>query len=335
MKNIFCLLVMLFEFITWSSNAFAEIQLSNALAKDISKAYGFYLGQDYSLNEISKKYPSMSGLALIAEKEFLATFKSSIEGMDALMLKHAKAEWEIIKGQLTNRIAESINIEQITELQARQFVELVRKRAKGNIDSPVLETLLLFKSGYENHPEREFLDGYKYKYTTDGAGKAKGVAFSIEVPKTWAAREGSRPNIVQKFVSENGRGLELLLVLIAEMPLPPGGTITEKDVAGMHNANNIKDILPEGAEYIGSGKMTLENLPGFWVHFKMNMSRVRYSVGMETMMYVIFYKNKMIQIKGTVTTSLNGKPLNHGGLKYYEELFDLMTNSFVITKMYK
>lgn len=335
MKNTLRLLAILLGFIAWSSYASAEIQLSNALAKDIGQAYGFYLGQDYSLNEISKKYPSMSGLALIAEKEFSATFKSSIEGMDALMSKYAKTEWESIKGQLANQIADSINIEQITESQARQFIERVRQRAKGNIESPVIETLLLFKSGYKKHPEREFLDGYKYKYTTNGAGKAKGVAFSIEAPKTWTAEEGNRPNIVQKFVSENGRGLEGFLVLIKDVPLAPGETITEKDVAEILNPTDINDFLPDGAEYVTSGKLTLENLPGFWVHFKMNMSRVRNSIEMETMMYTVFYKNKMIQIQGQVTTSFNGKPMDRGGLKQYEKLFDLMANSFVLANMYK
>ena len=326
---------MLLGVFVFSSNAIAEIELSNALAKDIGKSYGFYLGQDYSLNEISKKYPSLSGLALIAEKEFSANFKSSIEGMDAIMLKYAKTEWKKIKNQLSQQIAGSININQITEAQARQFIELVRQRAKGNIDSPILETLLLFKSGYENNPEREFLDGYKYKYTTNGSGKAKGVAFSIESPTTWKAKDGNRPNIVQKFVSENGKGLELLLILIKEMPLQPGEKITENDVSDMLNPKDIKDFLPAGSEYVNSGKLTLENLPGFWVHFKMNMSRVRNSVGMETIMYTIFYNNKMIQIQGQITTSFNGKQIDGGGLKKYEKLFDLMANSFVIANMYK
>lgn len=335
MKRTIYLMAMLLGVFVFSSNAIAEIELSNALAKDIGKSYGFYLGQDYSLNEISKKYPSLSGLALIAEKEFSANFKSSIEGMDAIMLKYAKTEWKKIKNQLSQQIAGSININQITEAQARQFIELVRQRAKGNIDSPILETLLLFKSGYENNPEREFLDGYKYKYTTNGSGKAKGVAFSIESPTTWKAKDGNRPNIVQKFVSENGKGLELLLILIKEMPLQPGEKITENDVSDMLNPKDIKDFLPAGSEYVNSGKLTLENLPGFWVHFKMNMSRVRNSVGMETIMYTIFYNNKMIQIQGQITTSFNGKQIDGGGLKKYEKLFDLMANSFVIANMYK
>lgn len=335
MNNVVRLILLLLVLMVSPLNAYAEIKLSNPLAKDIGQAYGFYLGQNYSLSEISKKYPSLSGLALIAEKEFSATFKSSIDGMDALMAKYAKSEWNKIKAQLTTQIASSINIEQISETQARQFVEQVRERAKGNIESPVIETMLLFKSGYEKNPEREFLDGYKFKYSTNGAGKAKGVAFSIESPKTWVAKEGNRPNIVQKFVSENGRGLELLLILIKEIPLQPGEKITEKDISEILNPKDIQDFIPDGGVYLNSGKLTLENLPGFWVHFKMDMARMRNTVGMETIMYTIFYKNKMIQIQGQVVSSINGEPAERGGLKKYEKLFDLMANSFVISSMYK
>ena len=335
MNNVVRLILLLLVLMVSPLNAYAEIKLSNPLAKDIGQAYGFYLGQNYFLSEISKKYPSLSGLALIAEKEFSATFKSSIDGMDALMAKYAKSEWNKIKAQLTTQIASSINIEQISETQARQFVEQVRERAKGNIESPVIETMLLFKSGYEKNPEREFLDGYKFKYSTNGAGKAKGVAFSIEFPKTWVAKEGNRPNIVQKFVSENGRGLEFLLILIKEIPLQPGEKITEKDISEILNPKDIQDFIPDGGVYLNSGKLTLENLPGFWVHFKMDMARMRNTVGMETIMYTIFYKNKMIQIQGQVMTSINGEPTERGGLKKYEKLFDLMANSFVISSMYK
>ncbi len=326
---------MFFSLFILTANAIAEIKLTNAIAKDIGQAYGFYLGQDYSLNKISKKYPSLSGLVFIAEKEFADNFKSSIEGMDALMAKYAKDEWRKIKENLSKQIANSIDINKITETKARQFVNLVRQRAKGNIDSPVIETLLLFKSGYQKRPEREFLDGYKHKYVNNGIGKSKGVAFTIEAPKTWMAKEGNRPNIVQKFVSENGRGLELLLILIKEIPLQPGEEIKKSDVAEMLNPKDIKDFLPNGSIYIKSGKLALENLPGFWVHFKMELSRVRSTVGMETIMYTVFYKNKMIQIQGQVMTSINGKKADRGGLEKYEKLFDLMANSFVIPSIYQ
>jgi hypothetical protein len=255
--------------------------------------------------------------------------------MDALMSKYAKTEWDKIKEQIHKQTANSINIDQINESDARQFVELVRQRSRGNIASPVIETLLLFKSGYNEYPEREFLDGYKYKYTTNGTGKAKGIAFSIEVPKTWDSKEGDRPNIVRKFISENGRGLESFLILIKDVQLQQGETIRENDVSEMLNSNDIINLLPDGSEYIDSGNLNLENLPGFWVRYKMKMSRVRSSVEMETIIYTVFFENKMIQIQGQVMTSANGEALDNEGLKQYEKLFDLMVNSFVIPSMYK
>jgi hypothetical protein len=56
-------------------------------------------------------------------------------------------------------------------------------------------------------PAREFLDGICSNFSTKGHAKAKGVSLSIVYPENWAAAEGERLNIVQKFVSEGGHGL--------------------------------------------------------------------------------------------------------------------------------
>ena len=133
----------------------------------------------------------------------------------------------------------------ITESDAINFITEVKQRAKGHIESPILETLLIFKKGYQEKPEREFLDGYKYRYESDGTGKAKDVAFSIEIPKTWVSKEARRPNIVQKFISENGRGFEHIMILIKENTDGGNQRITQQDVADMLNSDDIKYFLPE------------------------------------------------------------------------------------------
>jgi hypothetical protein len=322
--------------IGFSHAAHSEIKLSNALARDIGKAYGFYLGQNYSLSQISKKYPALAGQALLAEKEFDAAFKSSVEGMEDLMQKNVKDEWSKLKKEIQTQIAGSVNINNTSQADAIAFVEQVRERARGNIESPIIETLLIFKSGYEKNPEKEFLDGYKYKYSTDGAGKAKGVAFSVESPITWAAEEGNRPNIVQKFTSGNGRGFEFFMVMVKEIPLEPGSQVTESDVAEILNPTDIKAFIPDGGVYLGSGKLTLEQLPGFWLRYKVNSKRMKDELGLDAIMYTVYYKNKAIQMQGMIFTSVNGQQINRGGeFQKYEKLFDLMANSLVITSKYK
>lgn len=55
--------------------------------------------------------------------------------------------------------------------------------------------------------------------------QAKGVNFTISYPNSWRAAEGERPNILQKFVSEGGHGLEMM-ILTKDLPSPPGTVLT-------------------------------------------------------------------------------------------------------------
>ena len=161
------------------------------------------------------------------------------------------------------------------------------------------------------------------------------MAFSIKSPLTWAAEEGNRPNVVQKFVSENGRGFESLMILVKDLTFAAGEQVTEKDVLEMLNPTNLQDLIPPGGTYINSGKLTLESLPGFWLHFRAETTRMRTTAALESMMYTVFYKNKLIQIQGMITTSVNGENTGRGEMEKYSQLFDLMANSFVISNLYK
>ena len=310
------------------------VTLTNAIVNDIGRTYGYYLAQKYSLNEISKMYPSLSNQARISEMEFDVAFLSSIKNMDSVMGKGK--EWVNIKKQIKGSIYKNLNITQLTKQQAKAFIELVRRRAKGEIESPVIEMLLLFNPAYEKQPVKEFNDGYRKKYFSNGSGKAKGVSFSIQVPGSWASKEARRPNIVRKFVSENGRGLEMIMVIVKKLPFPAGQKVTKQDVQEILDLTDMKDLLPENAVYKDSGSLTIENLPGFWQRYSMEMSRVRLKIKMEIIAYTIYYDNKMIQIQcqvGAEEKTPQNKILKR--FENFEPIFDLVANSFVIPSMYK
>ena len=158
------------------SEAYA-FTLNNRIAKDIAEAYGYFLGQTYSLNAIGKKYPHLTRQAKMAEIEFNLVFLPSITNMDLLLKKYK--EWQVIKNDLVNSLRKKINISQLTEQQAIDFIKLVKKRSKGKIKSPIIQTLLLYNPAYEKQPEKEFLDGFRQKYSDNGEGKAKGVSLLI------------------------------------------------------------------------------------------------------------------------------------------------------------
>lgn len=318
-----------------SLNVRAEITLTESLAKDISSSYGYYLGQHYSINEITKKYPQLSRQALIAENEFLITFETSLKNMDVLMTKQLGIEWEQIKTKIIKAIPEKIDLSQLTESESTQFIELVKFRAKGEIESPILETLLLFKKGYREHPEKEFLDGFKYRYENDGYGKARGISFSLELPQTWINKEGNRPHIVQKFISKNGGGFATIMVIINDLPLKSDESLSEKDISEILSSNEIYDFVPDGFSYINSGKLSIEGLPGLWIQCKGVISRARSSINSEIIQFNLFFKDKLFQIHAQVPTHANNKALPGETFIKYERLFDLVANSLVIKNLYE
>lgn len=76
---------------------------------------------------------------------------------------------------------------------------------------------------------RAYIDGQHITFNTEGHPKAKGVNLTLAYPKSWRADEGLRPNIVQKFVSEGGRGLEIMMIITKELPLPTGRVLTTQE----------------------------------------------------------------------------------------------------------
>jgi hypothetical protein len=255
--------------------------------------------------------------------------------MEAYLKKHLGSQWGRFRSELENRGVESLAKLSWTQPQAQQFIGEVRERAKGNIPSPTLETLLLFNPIYQKRPEQEFLDGYRYRYSSASEHKARGLDFTIELPKTWLAKEGNRPHVLQKFVSQNGRGPQLVILFVTELALPPGVAVTAADVKEILNPTDIADFLPAGATYIDSGAMTLETLPGFWARYRTTMSRVRNTFSSEWILYGAFYRDKMIQIQAQVLTEANGEKVEDGEFSKYETLFDLIANSFVLHTLYK
>jgi hypothetical protein len=54
-----------------------------------------------------------------------------------------------------------------------------------------------FMYSQTSNPEREFLEGNTYVF------KTKGTDWQLEIPNSWKASEANRPNIIQKFYSDD------------------------------------------------------------------------------------------------------------------------------------
>lgn len=306
-----------------------SLSLNKQMIMDISRTYGYYQGQQYSLDTIKNKYPKLSNQVFIAKNEFDLSFAKSIKNIDTLMGKYDR--WNSIKKDIVKNIHTKFDLSNLTYKESIDFINMVKQRAKGNIGTPVLETLLILNSSYEENPEKEFYDGFKKKYTSDNLKKSKGVEFSLDVPMSWISKEANRPNIVRKFISQNGHSIEMAMILVYDFP--DGELLSANDIKSTINKKDMKEALPPNAILKDYGFIKLETLPGYWQRYSMTIQRVRKTMTIEMLAYTIFYGDKLIQIQFQVG-DFDNKNLEKR-FKKFEPLFDSIINSFVLISLYK
>lgn len=224
------------------SYAAAPFAPENTSYAELGQTAGFLAGQHAGLEKIKTEFPELAPSAQIAEAGFEVSFgkaEKSVTNEIKNLMKDKYAEYE---QNLKSQIRDNQNKQILSQDTAANFISEVSARAKGDIPSPILETLLTYQ--YKDNPSEEFSRKYIHTFSTKNHAKAKGTNLTFSYPASWKAAEGNRPNIIQKFVSENGHGLEMFLVMVKDMPLPQGHIMTPQELDEFFIEKELKECCP-------------------------------------------------------------------------------------------
>ena len=317
---------------------------------DLGKTMGFVIGQRTSLNHIANKYPALSPRAIIAEREFNLTFGVAEKNIERSLRNILMDEYPEYIATLEEEIKSISKLQEINRDIAEQFLDEVGLRAQGKIPSPMLETLLHYQ--FEDKPADELIRGFKTIFRTKGHPKAKGLDVQFEYAKSWSPREGKRPNIIQFFRSNNGRGPAFALIMIRDLIDEAEGELTQKDIQSLNTLEGSREFASEmfseknlgemakntgmlNVRNMSTKRMVLDNWPGAMLEFTGDQQRLDIVVTMYNRMYIVLYKNYMIFLQCQVA-KLPAE--TEGALKTkttrFIPLFDLMANSLVIQSQY-
>jgi hypothetical protein len=179
----------------------------------------------------------------------------------------------------------------------------------------------------------EFTSGNR-KFSTTGHSKAKGINMTLAYPKSWLAKEGERPNIVQKFVSPAEKGFEVMaLILIKAIP---GRAPSEREQLEFFMPDNMKGTIPPGAQFIRAKATKIEDLPAGILEYTWRQERVGIIINSQFISYSFIYGNNMIGLQCSVSTL---EPITPAALaqrmEEFKPLFFLMANSIVLETKWK
>lgn len=285
------LILTLIALISYSTTVFA-INFNPTSANGMAKAYGFVIGQEYSLLSIAKEFPELTGDVVLARAQFSSTFPDIKTKLEAQLKQNLGGKhFQEMRVSLQANLKEASSRQQITKEIATNFLKQIKDRSKREIENPILEYLLAVK--YATNPTGEFTDGFRQRYETKGIGKSQGIEVNLQLPRSWIGKDGERPHIVQKWVSENGTGLEMILLDIRDVQ---GYKPTKKEMKEFIGSGEVKDLIPEGATYVASGNFTLEMQNGYWVEMVTPLERAGIEMHQESLMYQFYFQGKAIGV---------------------------------------
>jgi hypothetical protein len=299
----------------------------------VSEAFGFIKGQNNSLDIIKNKYPELEMSAFRAQNLFKATYGNCLEKMQNFLISAFEEEgFTAFENKLNEEVKKLTSKIDLSEDVAISFILEVEERAKGNIPSPILETLLSFK--YADYPQFEFIDGFVNVFNTKGHPKSKGTDWQIKVPKSWRKAEAERPNIIQKFISDYGDGNQSIMLLVKNLDLPEGYILSKEEIDEMFSEEEMKKIAVDGTKFISYTKTTIENKIAVILEVEKTAERLDIKTKIRMQQYMFIHNNKMYCMEGMVSTKDLSKDLA-AEMKKYNPVFRLVANSIVLKDKYR
>jgi len=308
-------------------------QEKSSLLEELSKTLGFCMGQQFTLERIKKAFPDLALPAQKAMLTFKASFGSAEENINNVLQDTLKKRYPEYTIKMKKQMQSTLSSQTLNRQDAVKFLSEVESRAKGQIPSPILETLLTYQ--FIDKPTEEFTKGYTRVFRTKEHLKAKGCDFQISYPASWMAKEGERPNIIQKFISQNGHGLEVVILMVKDIQLPSGYKVSQKELDEFFTENELGEMVPQGAKVISAKPIVLDNHKGGMIIFDQTLQRLDMTINMRNLHFITISSNKIIFVQCMVSSLSEKETELDKHFNRFEPLFKLIANRFVLQDQYK
>jgi hypothetical protein len=289
-------------------------------------AYTFYLKQKMSLEFISSRFPTLKDYVESTTTEWNREFIASVKNIDSALTSNLNDEWLKNKNALYEKFIRA-DYSGVSEENASQFIDIVNDRTYGHIQTPILETFLIWNPRYRKNPETEFTDGYVRQFSTKEMRSYLGINIKIVYPRSWKAIEGNKKsNVAQNFISGYGLG-DVTLSLVIEKSKT--NYTKEKINQLLTKESLVKSIRANGKFLDYTSNFTIDNCLAAIVtsYFEKDVENEKKAYFVNEL-YITYYKNFKISfnfmISAQNTDNLNDK------IKKYRNLFKRIVDNVVI-----
>lgn len=180
---------------------------------------------------------------------------------------------------------------------------------------------------------KAFVDGDRTAFSTLNHKKANGLNMEFAYPKGWVAKEGEKPHIVQKFVSESG--LETAMITVKALPVPAGTKATEEDMKEFFAEGNLKGMMPDGAKTITAKLTKVEGLPAGMTEYSAKGERLGLVIDINSINFMFISESNFVSVSFSVMSLPDSKTKAEDRIKEFRPIFMAMANTISLPDKWK
>ncbi len=314
-----------------SAASAASLNPSRPAVISISRAYGFVAGQGIALDLIAEAHPQLASQVAAARESFDAAFPEAEKKLEAeLRSIFGPAAFLQFRNDMLDAVIDAQSKAPRSLEEAGSFLAEVQRRARGEgLDQDVLDYLLATQ--YAADPAAEFADGFRQRFRSDGSGKAQGVRLRLQLPRSWAAKEGELGHVVQKWTSEGGNGNAMILLGVQDAR---GFNPTKEDIARFIAQGGVRELAIGDNEIVDASPYTLETLPGFSALLRSVTGPEQQRIQSWTQMYQVFFRGKAISVMCVAIGREQDSAAVDQRLRSIQPLCRQVASSLVIEQLY-
>ena len=321
----FSILLVLFVLAVLPAKA-QPLQPENEENSRMIQAYTFYLKQKLSLEYVISQFPNLKDKAEGAMNEWNREFLPSVTSIDSVLAISLKDEWKKNKDELYDKFIHVDN-SNVTEENAKDYINVVNDRSFGHIQTPVMETFLVWQPDYRIHPENEFTDGYTVSFLTKNKRSQLPVNIKLHYPRSWRALDGNKKsNIIQTFTSGYGLGNVMLALTIEKSRTP----FTKDKINAQLSKEGMLKTQPSGCSVVSyKPDLQIDNCKAssITVAFEKEIKEVGKSFYTNDS-YTFFYKEFKITLCFTIASKTRDEV--NATFLTYQKLIKRMVDSVVV-----
>lgn len=291
------ILLLVFVFFLTLRLTSVDVHAESPDFESLSTAYGFLVGQEFTLQRIEKNFPNLAQETKEAWFSFESSpFAESGKAIEQNLAKQTGQSSAEMKEAFVTELVSMVKGQTLSQEQAVDFLAMVKARANGEMLPSVRETLLLNNKRYAANPSLLMSDGFKETFSSRGLFKAKGVKMKISYPMTWKATDGARPNIFQKFVGKSASGLDVMTLTARTLPNEIA-SLNATEQAEILSLDVVKELLGESVNIESYDLTKLDAVPTAMVEFSTVNERAGLKIGQRGVSFLAIRENVLVIIQ--------------------------------------